>query len=395
MLPLEGVRIISVEQYGAAPFGSQILADLGAEIIKIENPADGGEIGRHVGPHFFGPGDSHFYQSFNRNKKSFTLNLKSDAGREVFLKLVESADGVLDNLRGDLPEKLKITYEHLKAVNSKIICSHLSAYGRTGERASWPGYDYLMQAEAGYLSLTGEPSGPPSRFGLSVVDMMTGLMAIFALVSGIIGARACGKGQDLDTSLFDVALCNTNYLATWYMNEGINQGRVARSGHPSLTPSQLYRTQDGWFFIMCNKEKFWTVLCEEIGKPEWIKDPRFLTFKERLEHRDLLTEMLDEHLMQQTTDYWFEKLQGRVPVAPVYDIKSALENPLVKDTGRIVSIPHPQRGEIEVLACPVSIPGEELPKRAAPTLGEHTDELLGELGYAASQITALRSQGAI
>ena len=170
-LPLQGCRILAIEQYGAGPFSTQHLADLGAEVIKIENPHDGGDVGRAVGPHYFGPGDSHFYQAFNRNKKSVRLDLKQAAGQEVLHKLLEHADAVFNNLRGDLPAKMGLTYDALKHVRKDIVCVHLSAYGREGERASWPGYDYLMQAEAGYLSLTGEPDGPPSRFGLSMLTV--------------------------------------------------------------------------------------------------------------------------------------------------------------------------------------------------------------------------------
>ena len=156
-------------------------------------------------------------------------------------------------------------------------------------RASWPGYDYLMQAEAGYLSLTGEPDQPPARFGLSIVDMMAGVYAATALLGGIVSARATGVGRDVDVSLFDTALANLNYLAAWFLNGGHAQGREPRGAHPSLTPSQLYRTADGWIFIMCNKQKFWPVLCEKVGRPEWSDDPRFASFKARLENRAELT----------------------------------------------------------------------------------------------------------
>ncbi|HUF86556.1 MAG TPA: CoA transferase, partial [Thermohalobaculum sp.] len=217
-LPLSGVRVLAVEQYGAGPFGTMLLADLGAEIIKIENPADGGDMARAVGPHFLADGSSQFFHAFNRNKRSLTLNLKAEEGREIFRRLAARSDAVLNNLRGDLPVKLGLDYAALAEVNPRIVCAHLSAYGRDGPRAAWPGYDYLIQSEAGYLALTGEPDGPPSRFGLSIVDMMTGLMAAFALTSGIIGARATGRGMDLDTSLFDTGLHNLSYLAAWYLN---------------------------------------------------------------------------------------------------------------------------------------------------------------------------------
>src|SRR5690606_5988524 len=184
-LPLTGLRVVSVEQYGAGPFGTQHLADLGAEVIKIENPHDGGDVGRAVGPHYFGPGNSHFYQAFNRNKKSVTLDLKKPEGQQVLRDLCRHADAVFNNLRGDLPGRLGLTYEAMREVRPDIVCVHLSAYGRDGERAGWPGYDYLMQAEAGYLSLTGEPEGPPSRFGLSIIDLMTGTTAALGLVSAV------------------------------------------------------------------------------------------------------------------------------------------------------------------------------------------------------------------
>ena len=279
MLPLTGVRILAVEQYGAGPFGSMQLADMGAEVIKIENPAEGGDVSRSVGPFFLGENDSHFFQAFNRNKRSITLNLRAPEGQRVLCDLAATADAVLDNLRGDQPPRLGVTYDQLKSANPRIVCAHLSAYGREGSRASWPGYDYLMQAEAGYLSLTGEPDQTPARFGLSIVDMMAGVYAATALLGGIVSARATGVGRDVDVSLFDTALANLNYLAAWFLNGGHAQGREPRGAHPSLTPSQLYRTADGWIFIMCNKQKFWPALCEKLGRPEWSDDTRFVSFK--------------------------------------------------------------------------------------------------------------------
>ncbi|MDE2008229.1 MAG: CoA transferase, partial [Rhodospirillales bacterium] len=212
MLPLAGVRVIAVEQYGAGPFGSMQLADMGAEVIKIENPAEGGDVSRGVGPYYPAEGDSDFFQAFNRNKRSVTLNLRAPGAKQVLADLAASADAVLDNLRGDQPARLGVTYEALKHANPRIVCAHLSAYGREGSRAHWPGYDYLMQAEAGYLSLTGEPDGPPARFGLSIVDMMAGVYAAMALLGGVVAARASGTGRDVDVSLFDTALANLNYL---------------------------------------------------------------------------------------------------------------------------------------------------------------------------------------
>ena len=395
MLPLNGVRVLAVEQYGAGPFGTMFRADQGAEVIKVENPADGGDMSRAVGPHFFAPGDSLFFHSFNRNKQSLTLDLGRPEGQAVFHDLVRTADGVASNLRGDVPEKLGLVYSRLKAHNPKIVCAHLSAYGRTGPRAAWPGFDYLMQAEAGYFSLTGEPGAPPARFGLSIVDLMSGLGLAYALLAALTGARATGAGRDVDISLFDMALTNTCYLATWYLNTGFAATRLPRSAHPSLTPCQLYRTRDGWIYIMCNKEKFWPALCEKLGRGEWLEDPRFRRFAERLLHRDLLTELLDGELARRTTEEWLGHFAGTVPAAPIYDLAQALENPFVTEHGRLQTLPHPVTGSYRMVAPPVRCPGEEPPARPAPQLGEHTDALLAELGYDAARIRALRDAGVI
>ena len=394
-LPLEGIRILAVEQYGAGPAGSIYLADLGAEVVKIENLREGGEVGRHVGPHFFGPGDSQFFQTFNRNKRSIALDLSKPEARAVLRDLARTAEGVYDNLRGDLPAKLGLTYDALKEINPRIVCAHLSAYGREGSRAAWPGYDYLMQAEAGHMSLTGEPDGAPARYGLSVVDLMTGLAAAFALLAGIIGARATGKGRDLDTSLYDLALFNLNYPGTWYLNAGHVQGREKRSGHPSLVPSQLFRTRDGWLFIMCNKEKFWALLAAALGHPEWGTDKKYGNFRARLERRDEVAAMIEAELVKETTGHWLEKLSGSVPVAPVYDVKQALDNPLVAERGAIQDFAYPDGRTAKLIASPIRSPGTEWPRRAAPALGADTDALLGEIGYDAARIARLRAAGAV
>jgi crotonobetainyl-CoA:carnitine CoA-transferase CaiB-like acyl-CoA transferase len=370
------------------------LADQGAEVIKIENPHDGGDIARDVGPFFFEEHDSLFYHSFNRNKKSMALDLRQAEGQKVLHDLVASADALTSNLRGDVPEKLGLTYAHLKASNPKIVCAHLSAYGRTGPRASWPGFDYLMQAEAGFLSLTGEPDGPPARFGLSMVDFMTGLGLAYAVLAALTAARESGVGRDMDVSLFDMALANTSYLAAWYLNEGHGQTRLPRSAHPSLTPCQLYPTKDGWIFIMCNKEKFWPTLCELVEQPDWVSDPRFQNFTHRLANRDALTTLLDEALAKRSTADWLSRFGGSVPAAPVNDIAQALDNPFVTEHGRLQTLRHPSAGEYRLVAPPVRS-ADTPPSRPAPALGEHTDALLTELGYDAQRLQSLRTSGVI
>lgn len=390
--PLAGVTVLAVEQYGAGPFGSMLLADLGADVIKIENP-DGGDVGRHVGPFFHGDGDSLFFHAFNRNKRSIALDLKRDEGRAVFRDLVRGADAVMDNLRGDLPERMGLTHGDLEEVNPAIVCVHLSAYGRDGMRKRWPGYDYLMQAETGYLSLTGEPDAAPSRFGLSVVDLMTGLMAAFALLGGVVGARESGRGRDLDVSLFDTALHNLGYLASWYLERGHAQDRVARSGHPSLVPSQLYRTADGWIFVMCNKEKFWPLLCHGLGRPDLAEEPRFADFPARLANRDVLTGLLDDIFGTRSTAAWVRALGGKVPVAPVNDVAQALSSEFARQERQsVVTAPTDGGGHVGMLRSPVRFDGAPA-VRGGPGLGRDTREILSALGYSAEQIDGLAADG--
>ncbi len=394
-MPLAGLRIIAIEQYGAGPFGTQHLADLGAEVIKIENPHDGGDVSRNVGPHFFGKDNSHFFQAFNRNKKSIKLDLKHPEGKAALHALVKDADAVFNNLRGDLPEKMGLTYNALKHIRADIVCAHLSAYGREGQRANWPGYDYLMQAEAGYLSLTGEPDGPPARFGLSMIDLMTGTTAALALVSAVLGARTVGHGRDIDVSLFDVAMHNLAYLATWYLNGGHVTGRASHSAHPSLVPSQLYKTQDGWIFIMCNKEKFWPILAEKMGHPEWSARPEFKTFKDRLTNRSQFNETLETVFLTDTTNNWMKKFEGVVPASPVYDVAQALDNPFVHSRQGVINAISPDGLSVAGVAAPIRCPGETAPTNAAPALGEHTQELLKQAGLSDQQIQFLRKHAVI
>lgn len=390
-LPLDGVRIIAVEQYGAGPYGSMYLADLGAEVIKIENPAVGGDVSRQTGPFFLGENDSYFYQTFNVNKKSLSLNLKSAEGREIFEKLVKTADAVTNNLRGDQPAKLGITYEQLKHVNPKIVCGHLSAYGRDNDRASWPGYDYLMQAEAGLMSLTGEPDQPPTRFGLSMVDFMTGAVASLGLTAAMLGAHRTGIGRDVDVSLFDVALHQLSYPATWYLNENHVVQRVARSAHPATVPCQLYKTQDSFVFLMAMTDKFWDVLVN-ILDDDVLRESRFATVAGRRENRDLLTKEIDRVLMQQPTAHWLDVLKGKIPCAPVYNLPEALNNPYLNDIGMVQNVPHPHNPDMRVLANPIKLDGQRLKGSAAVPMGTDTATLLAELGYSQAQIEHFISQ---
>ena len=392
--PLKGLTVVAVEQYGAAPFGTMYLADLGADVIKIENHGTGGEMGRHVLP-YAGDGDSLFYQTFSCNKRCLALDLKKPRGREILERLALRADALINNLRGDLPATLGLDRASLSAVNARLVCVHLSAYGRDNERAAWPGLDYVMQAEAGYLSMTGEPDSVPTRFGLSIVDFMGGLTAALALVSGVMRARATGCGMDIDTPLYDVAMNNLSYPATWHLNEGFEPRRVARSGHPSLVPSELYRTADGWLFVMANKANFWPALCRAMERPEWIDDPLMRDFAARYENRDEVVRRLEAVFLTRTTGAWLERLAGVLPCAPVNDVAGALASGFARRRAIVQEVPHPQRGTMRMVRQPITVDGAVMPRSAARALGADTAAILAELGYDTREIEALEADGTV
>jgi len=376
MRPLDGVRVLSLEQFGAGPYGTSFLADLGAEVIKIENPETGGDPARYTGPHLLGEADSEYFQTWNSGKRSLALDLKSRAGREAFLALVPGADAVVNNLRGDQPAKLGIDYRSLKALNPALVCLHISAYGRDNERKSWPGYDYLMQAEAGLMSITGEPAAPPARFGPSIVDYMTGLTGIVGLLAALLRARATGVGCDVDTCLFEVGLHQLGYTATWYLNHGDAAERQPRSAHFSVAPVQTFPTADGWIFVMCMTEKFWTALTDALGRPDLRADARFATNAARAANRDALSETLDAEFRKETTEAWLARLSGLLPVGPVYDLKDALDNPFVERIGMVREVAHPENAALKLLASPLKIDGERLGSRVSSALGADNAALL-------------------
>ena len=363
MKPLEGIRILTVESFGAGPYGTMFLAGLGAEVIKVENAATGGDASRHVGPRFLGENDSEYFQCLNLWKKSVSLDLTREQAR--FHELVKGADAVVNNLRGDVPAKLGLDYKNLRSINEKIVCLHISAYGRDNERTAWPGYDFLMQAETGLMDLTGEPEGAPSRMGTSVIDFSTGMTGAAALLACLLRAKATGKGCDVDASLFDVALHQLNYMGTWHLNGAEPHSRQPRSAHYSLTPVQTCKTADGWIFVMCMKDSFWHELTKALHLAH---DERFSTMAARLEHRAALTEILDGEFRKQTTAYWVKALSARVPVGPVNDMRKALASPFVARSGMVQAIDHPKKRGLRVFTLPVKIDGERPQAVAAEPL---------------------------
>lgn len=379
MKPLRGLRIVSVEQFGAGPYGTMMLADLGAEVIKVENVATGGDPARKTGPYFLGDNDSEYFQVFNLSKKSVALDLSTDEGKAALLELAMTADALMNSLRGDLPAKMGLDYASLGKHKPSIVCVHLSAYGRDNSRASWPGYDYLMQAESGLMHLTGEPEGPPSRIGApSMVDQTTGLTAAVGLLAAVIEARSTGKGCDVDTCLLDVALHQLGYIATWYLNEGLPMSRQHRSAHYSVAPVQTFPTADGWIFIMCMTDKFWFELADAIGRSDLKSETRFSTPSLRHANRDDLTAILDSEIRKQPTRYWLDKLNGVLPIAPVLDVAQALDSPFLAETQMIRNVPHPAKPSLRALANPIKINGMRLEQSVCSSFGADNAAFVGQ-----------------
>jgi crotonobetainyl-CoA:carnitine CoA-transferase CaiB-like acyl-CoA transferase len=395
MKPLADVRIVALEQYGAGPFGSVHLADLGAEVIKIEDPRVGGDVGRYVPPYAQGE-DSLFFETFNRNKRSVSLDLSTRAGRAVFEDLVRVSDAVYSNLRGDVPQKMGIRYEDLRHLTPAIVCCSLTGFGMTGPRAAEPGYDYILQGLAGWMSLTGDPDGPPTKSGLSLVDFSGGFVAAISLLAGLHAARRDGVGGDCDVSLYDTALSLLTYPATWHLNAGFQPGRTRNSAHPSLVPFQVFQASDGWLVVGCAKEKFWQRLTTVVGRTDLLEDPRYRTFADRAEHREPLLDELERLFAGETVAHWLSILgPAGVPCGPINDVTQALTEPHTQARGLVVETDHPVWGTVQQLASPVRFGSEPPEYRRAPHRNEHFDEVIRDLlGYDGAQVARLSGEGA-
>jgi len=393
--PLADVRVIAVEQFGAGPWATLQLSDLGAEVIKIEDPGVGGDVARYVPPFQQGE-DSLFFETFNRGKMSISLDLRNPSGREVFHDLVRNSDGVFSNLRGDAPAKLGLTYADLCELNPMIVCVALTGFGMTGPRAAEAGYDYVIQAMAGWMSLTGDPQGPPTKSGLSLVDLSGGYVAAIAMLAGIHRARRDGCGCDADVSLFETALHELMYVGTWAASRGYVQERRADSAHPSIVPFQAFESADGWLTIACAKEKFWVRLCEAIARPDLLADPRYADFAGRDRHRETLLAELSAIFATEPTDTWLQRLgDAGVPVGRVNDVAEALEDPQALARNSVVEIEHPTLGRVREIASPLRLSGPSASPSRGPLRGEHTDSVLREVcGYSDERIDELRAAAA-
>jgi crotonobetainyl-CoA:carnitine CoA-transferase CaiB-like acyl-CoA transferase len=392
----QGVRVLDLSRMLAGPYGSMLMADLGAEVIKIEEP-EGGDPMRRMGPPFLPDGESAYFLAINRNKKSVALDLTKPAGREVFDGLVRVSDVVWDNFRPGIMERLGLEPGRLRALNPRLVCCSLSAYGQEGPYRDWPAFDLALQAMGGAMSVTGEEGGAPVRMGLPMGDLAGGMFGAFAVAGALFRRERTGEGSVIDLSLLDCQVSLLTYLAQYYWADGKVPGPQG-SGHASVVPYQALRTRDGWLIVAVFAEKFWGLFCRAVGQPEWEADPRFATNADRVRHRGELVPLVEAVFAGRSTAEWLEALHREgVPAAPIKRMDEVLSDPQVLLRRMAASLDHPTLGRLPTLGSPIKVDGSmETPLAPPPGLGQHTREVLTKLlGYPAARIEGLRGEGVI
>ena len=393
---LEGLRVLDLSRMLAGPYGSMLLADMGAEVIKVEEP-DGGDPMRVMGPPFLPDGESAYFLSINRNKKSMALDLTTPAGRDVFLHLARVADVVWENFRPGVLTRLGCDYAALSRVNGRLVLCSISAYGQHGPYRDWPAFDLALQAMGGAMSVTGEPGGRPVRMGLPMGDLAGGMFGAFAVVAALLRRQTTGQGTHVDLSLLDCQVSLLTYMAQYYWADGRVPGPQG-SGHASVVPYQALASRDGHLIVAVFAEKFWRGFCVASGHPEWEHDPRFATNRDRVANRPALMALVGDVMKTRTTDEWLSRMQAEgVPAAPILGVDRVLEDPQVKHRQMVVEMKHPRHGATPTLGTPIKCDGDMgLDVTPPPRLGEHTDALLrGLLDYDTGRIDALRQAGVI
>ena len=391
-----GVRVLDLSRMLAGPYGSMLLADLGAEVIKVEDP-DGGDPMRAMGPPFLPNGESAYFLAINRNKKSVVIDLTRPAGREVFLDLVRSADVVWENFRPDVLSRLGCDYAALAAVNPRIVMCSISAYGQDGPYRDRPAFDLALQAMGGAMSLTGEADGEPVRMGLPMGDLAGGMFGAFAVAGALYQRAVTGRGAHIDLSLLDCQVSLLTYLAQYFWTDGRVPRRLG-SAHTSVVPYGSLATRDGHLIVAVFSEKFWGAFCRAVEHPEWETDPRFAINRDRVAHRHELLPLVEHAFAERTTEEWLMRLRREaVPAAPILSVDRVLADPQVHHRGMVAQVHHEQLGALPTLGTPVKIDGaDKVALAPPPRLGEHTEATLNTLlGYSAARVTALREAGAV
>lgn len=390
--PLEGIRVLDLTTMMAGPFGSMILGDLGAEVIKIEPPGQGDAT--RTFPPYFHQGVSAYFLSLNRNKRSVTIDLKKERGKEIFYRLTERSDVVYDNYRPGILTKLKIDYSTLTAINPKIICCSITAFGARSPYGNRPAYDLTIQALSGVMSLTGEPEGPPLRMGVPTGDLAGALFSVIGILGALRERDLTGQGGRVDISLLDSQLSLLNYQAAYYFLSGVLPEPLG-SSHTSIVPFQAFKARDGYFCVAVVGEKMWGRFCRAIERDELAADRRFASGADRLRHRRELTGELSVIFSSRSKGEWLESLYREgVPAAPVNNLAEALAEPAVLARNMVIGVDH--RGEkVSLLGNPVKLDGTKEEYSPPPDLGKDTEAVLKELGVRAEEIQALKDEGVV
>ncbi len=386
-LPLQGVRVIDVTTSLAGPFCTEVLAALGADVIKVEPPA--GDEARTWGPPFQA-GEATLFLAMNAGKRSLALDLRR--GRDVLLRLVEGADVLVQSLRPGLADERGLGPDALLRLNPRLVYCSINAFGRSGPWSRRPGYDPLMQAAGGIVSVTGEPDGPGVRVGVSIIDQGTGTWAALAIVAALLDRERSGRGRVVDTALYETAVSLLAYHITGYLASGELPGRWG-TGFPSIAPYQVFPTADGELMIAAGNDRLFAALVEAVGRPELADDPRFRTNADRVQHRHELSRLLSEATAGQTTETWLERLgRAGVPAAPVHNVAQVVAHEQTQASGILQEL----RPGVTTAALPLVVDGERVLHRSPPpALGAHTADILAEAGYSQAEIERLAAEGIV
>jgi crotonobetainyl-CoA:carnitine CoA-transferase CaiB-like acyl-CoA transferase len=392
--PLAGVRILDLSRILSGPFATMIFADLGADVIKLENPRTGDDT-REWAPPYQGD-QSAYFLAVNRNKRGIAVDLKTERGRDIARRLAERADVVVENFRPGTAGRLGLGYDELAARNSRLIYASISGFGQTGPYSSEPGYDAIAQALGGLMSVTGEADGPPVRVGNSAADLGASMWAAIGILAALHARHTTGRGEWIDISLLDGQIASLTYLAGGYFATGEVPRRYG-SAHPSIVPYQAMRTADGHLMVAVGNDTLWQRFARLVGLPELADDPRFVSNPQRVANRVELIQLIEAALAAKGSAAWAEELSRvGIPAGAINSIDAALAHPQVQARDMVLTVEHPTAGPLRMAGSPIKLSEYTTTvRRPPPTLGEHTGEVLRELGYTAADIETMRQEGVV